>query len=336
LYTQFAAAIAANASHRPMIFNVANLWMPQQLDGTNPAFADSAFADYLCAPAISQSWRTDTDIAFPLDFHFSNVLRNMDADAAHPEAAGPGRWNDPDALGPQIGLTADQAQAQMSMWAILAAPLIRRIRPAHAVTTDARHAREPEGARRRPGRAGKASHAADRARLRPGLGTHAGRWRGRGRVAQPRPQSAVDVHHGRGGRASRRRRLPPADLWTGQITTSTNASISATVPPTAAALYRVSYTPAPPKPKRPQTAPGPPRVKATRTGAVVTIPAAPRGDTIRVYRLIAGKRVLVFSGSKNVVRLTGLKPGRRYTFAVVYANQAGQSPSRVFVVKTLR
>ena len=53
-----------------------------------------------------------------------NVLRNLDHDAAHPRAAGPGRWNDPDYLGPELGMTAAEAQAQLTMWAIVAAPLI--------------------------------------------------------------------------------------------------------------------------------------------------------------------------------------------------------------------
>jgi len=52
------------------------------------------------------------------------VLRNLDNDAAHPEAAGPGHWNDPDYLGPELGMTSTEAQSQLSMWAILAAPLI--------------------------------------------------------------------------------------------------------------------------------------------------------------------------------------------------------------------
>jgi alpha-galactosidase len=124
LYTQFAQAIANNASHRPMIFNVANLWMPRQWHG-QPDWADSAFANYLWAPKIATSWRTDTDISFPHVMYWSNVLRNLDADAAHPSVARPGHWNDPDALGPGLrGLTFNQAQAQVSMWAMLAAPLI--------------------------------------------------------------------------------------------------------------------------------------------------------------------------------------------------------------------
>jgi len=56
--------------------------------------------------------------------YFSNVLRNMDADAAAPQAAGPGHWNDPDYLAPDQGMSATQFRSQLSMWAMLAAPLM--------------------------------------------------------------------------------------------------------------------------------------------------------------------------------------------------------------------
>lgn len=125
-YGQFAAALANNSSQRAMLLNVDNFWEPGQIDGFNPPYANSAYASYQWAPQIAQSWRTDTDIGFGggAGISFVNVLRNLDADAAHPETAGPGHWNDPDYLGPELGMTSAEAQAQMSMWAILAAPLI--------------------------------------------------------------------------------------------------------------------------------------------------------------------------------------------------------------------
>ncbi|MGD1058911.1 MAG: alpha-galactosidase, partial [Solirubrobacteraceae bacterium] len=52
------------------------------------------------------------------------VLRNIDADAAAPQAAGPGHWNDPDYLAPGQGMSATQFRSQFSMWAMLAAPLM--------------------------------------------------------------------------------------------------------------------------------------------------------------------------------------------------------------------
>jgi alpha-galactosidase len=123
-YVRFAKALANNSSHRKMLLNVCNFWVPGQINGTRPTFANSAYASYRWAPQIAQSWRTDTDIGFTRNIQFTNVLRNLDHDAAHPDAAGPGHWNDPDYLGPELGMTSSEAQAQFSMWAIVAAPLI--------------------------------------------------------------------------------------------------------------------------------------------------------------------------------------------------------------------
>jgi alpha-galactosidase len=123
-YTQFANALANNSSRRRLLLNVCNFWVPGQINGTSPTYANSAYASYRWAPRIAQSWRTDTDIGFSRDIQFTNVLRNLDHDAAEPTAAGPGHWNDPDYLGPELGMTGSEAQAQLSMWAIVAAPLI--------------------------------------------------------------------------------------------------------------------------------------------------------------------------------------------------------------------
>jgi alpha-galactosidase len=124
LYTEFARALADNSSHRQLLLNVCNFWVPGQIDGTRPTYANSAYASYRWAPQLAQSWRTDTDIGFSRDIQWVNVLRNLDHDAAQPTAAGPGHWNDPDYLGPELGMTSSEARAQLSMWAIVAAPLI--------------------------------------------------------------------------------------------------------------------------------------------------------------------------------------------------------------------
>ena len=135
LYRQFARALQNNSSHRPMLLNICNFWVPGQINGHHPSLADSAYSNALWAAKIAQSWRTDTDIGLTRDVLFQNVLRNLDHDASHPKAAGPGHWNDPDYLAPQLGMTAAEAQAQMTMWAIVAAPLIlgsdpRKLSPA--------------------------------------------------------------------------------------------------------------------------------------------------------------------------------------------------------------
>jgi alpha-galactosidase len=135
LYRQFARALRNNSSRRPMLLNVCNFWVPGQIDGQRPSLADSSYSNALWAPKIAQSWRTDTDIGFTGNVVFQNVLRNLDRDAAHPKRARTGHWNDPDYLAPELGMTRAEAQAQMTMWAVVAAPLIlgsdpRKLSPA--------------------------------------------------------------------------------------------------------------------------------------------------------------------------------------------------------------
>lgn len=110
-YTQFSDAIQHNSSHRPMIINLCNP-------------GAGRFDTWSYAPPIANSWRTDADIGTFHNIPWSRVVRNLDSDAAHPEAAGPGHWNDPDYLGPDMGMTATEGQAQFDMWAMLSAPLI--------------------------------------------------------------------------------------------------------------------------------------------------------------------------------------------------------------------
>lgn len=123
-YSQFSQAIADDSPHRPMIFNICNPFEPGEYGNGYPPFDRSVYDSYSYAPAIANSWRTDTDVGFVHSIAFSDVLRNLDADAAHPEAAGPGHWNDPDYLGPELGMTPAEFQAQLSMWSMVAAPLI--------------------------------------------------------------------------------------------------------------------------------------------------------------------------------------------------------------------
>lgn len=80
-------------------------------------------------------WRTAGDLGFELDRFFAVALKN----AEHAAYSKPGSWNDPDYLqigmfGSQIGstftmpqpckLTADEQYSYMSLWCLMAAPLI--------------------------------------------------------------------------------------------------------------------------------------------------------------------------------------------------------------------
>ena len=122
-YTQIHKAILHNSSHRPMLLDICVFPRPGQVHGY-PPFANSAFTSYTFGPSVGNSWRTDTDVGSPAGIDWSSVVRNMESDATQPFAAGPGHWNDPDYLGPDLGLTDTQFQTQFSMWSMLAAPLM--------------------------------------------------------------------------------------------------------------------------------------------------------------------------------------------------------------------
>ena len=122
-YTAFHDAIVHDSPRRPMLLSICDYLEPGQSEG-EPPFGGSAFSSYTFGPGIANSWRTDTDVGAPGYVTFGSVLRNLDADATHPEAAGPGHWNDPDYLGPDQGMTDAQFRTQFSMWAMLAAPLM--------------------------------------------------------------------------------------------------------------------------------------------------------------------------------------------------------------------
>lgn len=123
-YTAFHEAILHNSSHRPMLLSICDYLQPGQFATEVPSLQNSTFSSYTFGPSSGNSWRTDTDVGVPGDIEFGSVLRNLDADAAQPEAAGPGHWNDPDYLGPDQGMSAAQFRSQFSMWAMLAAPLM--------------------------------------------------------------------------------------------------------------------------------------------------------------------------------------------------------------------
>jgi alpha-galactosidase len=123
-YPQFASAVKNNATGRPMLFNVCNFWTPGQIDGTRPTPEDSSYCNYQWAPKIAQSWRTDTDIGMDMKTTWPWIMRNFDHNCAHPEAAGPGHWNDPDYIVPSPNLSYNQIRAYVSLWIMMAAPLM--------------------------------------------------------------------------------------------------------------------------------------------------------------------------------------------------------------------
>ncbi|GAB3880344.1 hypothetical protein GCM10029964_034570 [Kibdelosporangium lantanae] len=132
VFGQFRDAVAR--SGRKMILNLCNPVTADWGLGTKPE--QNAGYNYVWGPTTGDSWRTDTDIAFGTAYpgEFQYVMRNMDDNAAHPEANGPGHWNDPDYLLPmrqvQPGngtgyeLNEEESTTQFVMWAEMASPLV--------------------------------------------------------------------------------------------------------------------------------------------------------------------------------------------------------------------
>jgi alpha-galactosidase len=121
-FTDFANALRHNSSGRPMIFNLCN-------PVTSPDWGDypesqQSTNTWTYAPEIAESWRTYTDVGFVGLIKYNDILRNFDANARHPEAAGPGHWNDPDYLGPELGTSDEEFRSQMALWSLSAAPLV--------------------------------------------------------------------------------------------------------------------------------------------------------------------------------------------------------------------
>lgn len=130
---------------RPIIFNIADWNFVDRTPGW--------------APAISNSWRTQSDIDYraydlvgdtyvynpskssPISWNL--IFRNFLANDV-PPAAGPGHWNDPDhLLIGGFGLTPIEEQSYYNMWTIQAAPLILATYPADLAPS------APDGARLR-------------------------------------------------------------------------------------------------------------------------------------------------------------------------------------------
>ena len=83
------------------------------------------------ASQVGHSWRTTPDIYNCFDCEFSpglstglGVLRILDKQAGLRKFAGPGHWNDMDMLEVGNGMSEDEDRAHLSIWAMMASPLI--------------------------------------------------------------------------------------------------------------------------------------------------------------------------------------------------------------------
>ncbi|MFJ9539047.1 glycoside hydrolase family 27 protein [Streptomyces sp. NPDC101225] len=128
-FKEFSDAVAK--SGRKMLLNLCN---PLTDDWGLPHTPEQdAHNTYVYGPTTADSWRTGTDIAWgtPSPGQWPNILRNMDANAWHPEAQGPGHYNDPDYLIPMrrmtdgtYELTREESTSQFVMWAEMGSPLM--------------------------------------------------------------------------------------------------------------------------------------------------------------------------------------------------------------------
>jgi len=87
------------------------------------------------APGVGNLWRTTGDIRD----RWSSMLSLLDLSSQHASVARPGAWNDPDML--EVGnggMTDDEYRAHLSLWAIMAAPLMagNDVRAMSATTRD--------------------------------------------------------------------------------------------------------------------------------------------------------------------------------------------------------
>lgn len=81
-------------------------------------------------PETGNVWRTTRDIVDKWDatghqYGFVGIINSIDQNSKYTNSAGPGGWNDPDML--EIGnggCTTEEYRTQMSMWCMMAAPLL--------------------------------------------------------------------------------------------------------------------------------------------------------------------------------------------------------------------
>jgi alpha-galactosidase len=278
-FTEFATALRNNASHRPMIFNLCNpVTSPDW--GDYPPEQQSTYS-WSYAPEIAQSWRTYTDVGFQHSIKFSDVLRNYDKNAAHPEVAGPGHWNDPDYLGPELGMTTQEFRTQMTLWSVAAAPLIigSDVRSLSQETVEI--LKDPEVVAINQDPAGVQA-----TRVGPAGSTEVWVKRladgGRAVVLLNRGDQARTILTTARDVGLRGDRFSLLDAWSNQRT-ETQGPIRAAVPAHGSALFRVE--PVSGRPGEPHVTLGEPRVTAVNGTALTsgdgrTVVAA--GDALRV------------------------------------------------------
>ncbi|WP_250299973.1 ricin-type beta-trefoil lectin domain protein [Streptomyces sp. NBC_01267] len=127
-YKDFGAAMKANSSKRDMVFSE-----------SSPAYFSIGVSDlsdwYTVIDGASQSgqlWREGNDVkmlhmggsAWDKTSNGSGVMTQYGYNSLLARYSGPGDWNDPDFLITGDGLTDAESRTQVSLWAMMASPLI--------------------------------------------------------------------------------------------------------------------------------------------------------------------------------------------------------------------
>jgi alpha-galactosidase len=224
-------------------------------------------------------WRTSADV----DDQWSSVLRNTEEEAGLADRAGRGRgWNDPDML--QVGnggMSTEEYRAHLSLWSVLAAPLLmgNDVRRLDATTLDLLGNREviavDQDALGRPGE--RVRTDGDReiwARPLAG-GDAAVVLFNRGAVATEIRTTAGELGLPKG------RAHGVRDLWTHQDNTSAG-TIAADVPPHGAVMLRVSTAGAQATPRATLTADAGYLPAGTTTTVAVTLRADGESSPVRL------------------------------------------------------
>jgi alpha-galactosidase len=200
------------------------------------------YAPWTWAPRIASLWRTSKDI----HDSWTYVIANLRANQGHAAVAGPGHWNDPDML--EVGnshMTHTEQRSQMSLWAMMAAPLLisTDLRKADAFTLKTLKNPGVIAIDQDPlGRQATIVHTAGRltSYTKPlANGDRAVALFNESARARTVSTTATAVGLASAGTY----RL--VDLWSGKRTSS-SGTISAVVPAHGTVLYRVHQNPAPP------------------------------------------------------------------------------------------
>jgi alpha-galactosidase len=117
-YTEFSNALLSTGRH--IVFSDS---MPAYFQGGADWYDTIETATH-----ISNLWREGSDIPLGQETgaqKWAGILRNYGYNVPLAQYAGPGHWNDPDfLLAGDSGLSTEEMQSQMSLWAEMAAPLI--------------------------------------------------------------------------------------------------------------------------------------------------------------------------------------------------------------------